>query len=178
MVNDNKSSKSISKLEFKPDDYIVYPTHGVGKVLSIEENEIAGEKMELIVISFEHEKMTLRVPTYRVEASGMRALAKKEEVSSALSILKGRARVKRTMWSRRAQEYEGKINSGSLTSLAEVIRDLYKGGSASNEQSYSERQLYELAYGRLTREISAVSCVNNSVAENMIEDSLAKKEAA
>ena len=172
MVNDNKGS-----YEFKPDDYVVYPTHGVGRVVSIEENEIAGEKIELIVVSFEQEKMTLRVPTFKVKSSGMRPLADQNDVDDALVILKGRARVKRTMWSRRAQEYEGKINSGSLSSIAEVIRDLYKGAS-NTEQSYSERQLYEMAYERLSREISAVSGVDRDAAYVLISDNLAKKVAA
>ena len=172
MVNDNKGS-----YEFKPDDFVVYPTHGVGRVVSIEENEIAGEKIELIVVSFEQEKMTLRVPTFKVKSSGMRPLAKQNDVDDALVILKGRARVKRTMWSRRAQEYESKINSGSLASIAEVIRDLYKG-SSNTEQSYSERQLYEMAYERLSREIAAVSGVDRDEASAMINDNLAKKAAA
>lgn len=172
MVNDNKGS-----YEFKPDDYVVYPTHGVGRVVSIEENVIAGEKIELIVVSFEQEKMTLRVPMFKVKSSGMRPLAKQDDVDEALVILKGRARVKRTMWSRRAQEYEGKINSGSLSSIAEVIRDLYKGAS-NTEQSYSERQLYEMAYERLSREIAAVSGVDRDAASVLINDNLAKKVAA
>ncbi|MEM6603591.1 MAG: CarD family transcriptional regulator [Pseudomonadota bacterium] len=172
MVNDNKGSYN-----FKPDDFVVYPTHGVGRVVSIEENEIAGEKIELIVVSFEQEKMTLRVPTFKLQSSGMRPLAHKNDVADALVVLKGKARVKRTMWSRRAQEYESKINSGSLTSLAEVIRDLYKGAS-NNEQSYSERQLYEMAYQRLSREIAAVSNVDSETASSMIDGELAKKIAA
>lgn len=172
MVNDNKGT-----YDFKPNDYVVYPTHGVGRIVSIEENEIAGEKIELIVVSFEQEKMTLRVPTYKVAASGMRPLADKNELDEVFSILRGRARIKRTMWSRRAQEYETKINSGSLASLAEVIRDLYKGPS-STEQSYSERQLFELAYQRLSREIVVISGKEISEAEFMINDSLSKKEAA
>ena len=134
--------------------------------------------MELIVISFENEKMTLRVPTFKVKNSGMRSLANKDDVKNALLILKGRARVRRTMWSRRAQEYETKINSGCLTSLAEVVRDLYKGAS-NNEQSYSERQLYEMACERLSLEVSAVSSVSKEEAFDMITKHLAqKKEAA
>lgn len=172
MVNDNKNV-----CDFKPDDYVVYPTHGVGRVLSIDEEVVAGEKMELIVISFDNDKMTLRVPTFKVKTSGMRSLAAEEEVNKALVILKGRARVKRTMWSRRAQEYEGKINSGCLTSLAEVVRDLYKGAS-NNEQSYSERQLYEMACERLSLEVAAVSGVDKSEAFAMITGYLSKKEAA
>lgn len=171
MVNDNAGSYM-----FKPEDYVVYPTHGVGRVISIEENEIAGQRIELIVISFEQEKMILRVPTFKVKSSGMRPLAAKTDLEEALIVLKGRARVKRTMWSRRAQEYEGKINSGSLTSIAEVIRDLYKGASNA-EQSYSERQLYEVAYERLSREIAAISNVDRDVASQYIEDYLAKKVA-
>ena len=172
MVNDNKGDYN-----FQPDDYVVYPTHGVGRVVSIEENEIAGHRIELIVVSFEHEKMTLRVPTYKLKASGMRPLAKQDMVDAALDVLRGRARIKRAMWSRRAQEYESKINSGCLTLLAEVIRDLYKGAN-NNEQSYSERQLFEVAYDRLSREIAVVSGVPASDAGMMIDEHLNKKEAA
>lgn len=182
MVNDNKNHSEYKNGdfaigEFKPNDYVVYPTHGVGRIVSIEENEIAGEKIELIVISFEQEKMTLRVPTYKVKSSGMRPLAGNQDVDAALEILKGRAKVRRTMWSRRAQEYETKINSGNLTSLAEVVRDLYKG-CHNNEQSYSERQLFEVAYERLVREISAINSVSREEVLALMDECLNKKEAA
>jgi len=174
MVNDNKNIET-THLDFKPDDYVVYPTHGVGKVISIEENEIAGHSVELVVISFEHEKMTLRVPTYKVPTCGIRHLVDDECLHEALTILKGRARVKRTMWSRRAQEYENKINSGDIISLAEVIRDLHKSDENA-EQSYSERQLYEMAYERLSREVSIASNLDKDSANAKIKEYLSQKK--
>ena len=140
---------------FRTSEYIVYPAHGVGRIVSIEEQEIAGAKLELFVINFEKDKMTLRVPTAKLASVGMRKLSEEKTVKKALGTLKGKARVKRTMWSRRAQEYEAKINSGDLVSIAEVVRDLYRS-EAQPEQSYSERQLYEAALDRMAREIAAV----------------------
>jgi len=127
-------------LEFKVGDAVVYPAHGVGKVAAIETQEVAGMALEVYVVTFEHEKMTLRVPTKKAKTAGLRTLAADDTVSKALTTLKGRARVKRTMWSRRAQEYEAKINSGDLISIAEVVRDLHRA-ETQPEQSYSERQL-------------------------------------
>jgi CarD family transcriptional regulator len=172
MVNDNAGVTAL----FQPDDYVVYPTHGVGKVLSVEESEIAGQKMELLVISFEHEKMTLRVPTYKVETSGMRKVANEQDMELALEVLKGRARVKRVMWSRRAQEYEAKINSGDLCLIAEVVRDLHKG-SVNTEQSYSERQLYEIAFERLSRELAIIHNFDKELAGQHIHNYLCAKAA-
>ncbi len=143
------------KLAFSIDEHIVYPKHGVGIITEISEQEIAGMKLELYVIRFESEKMTLRVPTDKAEPSGMRNLSSPTVMDKAYLTLKGRARVKRTMWSRRAQEYEAKINSGNLVHLAEVVRDLHRGGDQT-EQSYSERQIYESAISRLAREVAAV----------------------
>jgi len=140
---------------FKANEFVVYPAHGVGQILAIEEQEIAGAKLELFVINFIKDKMTLRVPTAKVANVGMRKLSEPALVKKALETLKGRARVKRTMWSRRAQEYEAKINSGDIVAIAEVVRDLYRSESQP-EQSYSERQLYEAALDRLSREIAAV----------------------
>ena len=145
--------------EFKTDEFIVYPAHGVGQIVAIEEQEIAGMTLELFVITFEKDKMTLRVPTAKLESVGMRKLAVDTVVTKAMSTLKGRARVKRTMWSRRAQEYEAKINSGDLVSIAEVVRDLYRSESQP-EQSYSERQLYEAALDRMARELAAVENID------------------
>ncbi len=143
------------KLAFAVDEHIVYPKHGVGVITEISEQEISGMKLELYVIRFESEKMTLRVPTNKAEPSGMRGLSSPGIMDKAYTTLKGRARVKRTMWSRRAQEYEAKINSGNLVHLAEVVRDLHRGGDQT-EQSYSERQIYESAISRLAREVAAV----------------------
>src|SRR4029079_1040401 len=140
---------------FKASEFVVYPAHGVGKIVAIEEQEIAGMALELFVISFEKEKLTLRVPTGKLASVGMRKLSEEPVVKKAMETLKGRARVKRTMWSRRAQEYVAKINSGDLVSIAEVVRDLYRS-EAQPEQSYSERQLYEDALDRMAREIAAV----------------------
>ena len=158
---------------FRTNEYIVYPAHGVGRIVSIEEQEIAGASLELFVINFEKDKMTLRVPTGKLETVGMRKLSEDKIVKKALGTLKGKARVKRTMWSRRAQEYEAKINSGNLVAIAEVVRDLYRS-EAQPEQSYSERQLYEAALDRLSREIAAVQRVTETEAIKEIEAALAK----
>jgi len=144
------------KNEFRPNDFVVYPAHGVGKIISIEEQEVAGFKLELFVISFEKDKMTLRVPTHKAAEVGMRSLSSPDVVAHAMKTLKGKAKIKKAMWSRRAQEYEQKINSGDLIAIAEVVRDLHRADD-QREQSYSERQLYEAALERLTREIAAVA---------------------
>ena len=161
------------KHEFKTNDHVVYPTHGVGKVSGIEEQEVAGLRLELFIIDFEKDKMTLRVPTMKAKAVGMRKLSSPEVVGNALNTLKGRARIKRTMWSRRAQEYEAKINSGDIVAIAEVVRDLYRSESQP-EQSYSERQLYEAALDRLSREIAVVQHSTETEAVKEIESQLAK----
>ena len=147
--------KHMKKNGFSAGDYVVYPTHGVGKITGIEERSLAGARLNLLVVNFEKDRMTLRVPVNKVETSGMRKLSSREKMRSALTVLKGRARVKRTMWSRRAQEYEAKINSGDPASIAEVVRDLH-GRVGQPDQSYSERQLYEAALDRLVRELAAV----------------------
>ena len=158
---------------FKTNEFVVYPAHGVGQILAIEEQEIAGAKLELFVINFIKDKMTLRVPTAKVANVGMRKLSDPALVKRALETLKGRARVKRTMWSRRAQEYEAKINSGDIVAIAEVVRDLYRSESQP-EQSYSERQLYEAALDRLSREIAVVQHSTETEAVKEIESQLAK----
>jgi len=158
---------------FKTNEFVVYPAHGVGQILAIEEQEIAGARLELFVINFMKDKMTLRVPTAKVANVGMRKLSEPALVKRALETLKGRARVKRTMWSRRAQEYEAKINSGDIVAIAEVVRDLYRSDSQP-EQSYSERQLYEAALDRLSREIAVVQHVTETEAVKEIEGQLAK----
>jgi len=158
---------------FKTNEFVVYPAHGVGQILAIEEQEIAGARLELFVINFIKDKMTLRVPTAKVANVGMRKLSDPVLVKKALETLKGRARVKRTMWSRRAQEYEAKINSGDIVAIAEVVRDLYRSESQP-EQSYSERQLYEAALDRLSREIAVVQHSTETEAVKEIESQLAK----
>jgi len=156
---------------FKLHEYVVYPAHGVGQIVAIEEQEIAGMSLELFVITFDKDKMTLRVPTAKVDA--MRKLSDGGVVEKAMNTLKGRARVKRTMWSRRAQEYENKINSGDLISIAEVVRDLFRSESQP-EQSYSERQLYEAALDRMARELAAVENIDERGATQRITDVLSK----
>jgi CarD family transcriptional regulator len=164
------------KPEFRPEEFVVYPAHGVGKILSIEEQVIAGMSLELFVISFEKDKMTLRVPTNRAVEIGMRSLSSPDVVSKALETLKGKAKVKRAMWSRRAQEYEQKINSGDLMAIAEVVRDLHRADD-QREQSYSERQLYEAALERLTREVAAVSGVDEAGAQKKVDEVLLGRAA-
>ncbi len=165
------------KGEFRANDFVVYPAHGVGRIISIEVQEIAGVTLELFVISFDKEKMTLRVPTAKANSVGMRVLSSPDVVGKALTTLAGRARVKRAMWSRRAQEYEQKINSGDLISIAEVVRDLHRGEDQP-EQSYSERQLYEAAIERMTREVAAVEGLDDAKAAQRMVEALDKKVAA
>jgi CarD family transcriptional regulator len=167
-----KPASSI-KLGFKPNEFIVYPAHGVGQIVAVEEQEVAGFKLELFVISFAKDKMILKVPTPKTVSVGMRKLAGADVVKHALGTLTGRARIKRTMWSRRAQEYEAKINSGDLVAIAEVVRDLYRS-EAQPEQSYSERQLYEAALDRVAREIAVVHKLTETESLKLIESQLQK----
>lgn len=167
------AKKSSHRQGFKTSEYVVYPAHGVGQIVAIEEREVAGHSLELIVVTFEKDKMTLRVPVAKIASVGMRKLADGETVDKALETVRGRARIKRTMWSRRAQEYEAKINSGDLIAIAEVVRDLFRADSQP-EQSYSERQLYESALDRMSREIAAVAQISETEAVLRIEAQLAK----
>jgi len=162
-----------SRHGFKIGESIVYPAHGVGQIVGIEEQEIAGMSLELFVIQIEKDKLTLRVPTAKLEQAGVRKLAEDNIVTRAMETLKGRARVKRTMWSRRAQEYEAKINSGDLISIAEVVRDLYRS-ETQPEQSYSERQLYESALDRMAREIAVVDKLDERTAMQRITEVLSR----
>ena len=164
-----------SEYEFSVGDSVVYPAHGVGQVKAVETQAVAGMSLEVYVITFDHEKMTLRVPTKKAKTAGLRSLAGGDVVSSALVTLKGRARVKRTMWSRRAQEYEAKINSGDLISIAEVVRDLHRADNQP-EQSYSERQLYESALDRMAREVAAIEKIDRDAAVGLLTKSLIKAE--
>ena len=165
--------KPAVKADFKAGEYIVYPAHGVGRIVGIDSQEVAGYKLDLFVISFLKDKMTLRVPMMKATSVGMRKLADANTVKRALETVRGRARIKRTMWSRRAQEYEAKINSGDLISIAEVVRDLFRSENQP-EQSYSERQLYEAALDRMSREISSVNRISETEAIRQIEQNLAK----
>ncbi len=175
------TKKTVQRQGFKTGESIVYPSHGVGKIVDIDEQEVAGMTLELFVINFEKDKMTLRVPVGKANSVGMRKLAGEATVKKALDTVKGRARVKRTMWSRRAQEYEAKINSGDLILISEVVRDLYRSDSQP-EPSYSERQLYEAAIDRMSREVAAVEKVAEPEAvtkiETTIEESPKRKRAA
>ena len=160
---------SVNTLLFEVGDYVVYPKHGVGRVIELQKSEIAGMQLELYVLRFEKEKMTLRVPTNKAEGVGMRKLSSDKTLKEALQVLTTKPKVKRTMWSRRAQEYEAKINSGDLVSIAEVVRDLFRADDQP-EQSYSERQIFEAAASRLARELAAMEQVDEPKAlERIIE---------
>ena len=172
-----KALKSAGQRQgFRLNEFVVYPAHGVGQIVAIEEQEVAGFKLELFVISFSKDKLTLRVPTSKVTGVGMRKISDPDTAKRSLDILTGRARVKRTMWSRRAQEYETKINSGDINAIAEVVRDLYRS-EAQPEQSYSERQLYEAALDRMVREIAAVQKSNEIDALKTVEAQLQKAQS-
>ncbi len=159
------------ELPFTHGDFVVYPKHGVGQVVEIETQEIAGTHLDLYIVRFDKERMTLKVPTDKALSSGMRKLSNEMTIKAAFTTLKGKAKVKRTMWSRRAQEYESKINSGDLVSIAEVVRDLHRQGDQP-EQSYSERQIYESALSRLARELAAVEDIDEMTAIVRLEEEL------
>ena len=167
----SKEEYTMAELLFNPGDFVVYPTHGVGKVLSVEEEEIAGHKLELFVISFDRDRMTLRVPVSKAANSGLRKLSSKKRMDEAIQTLKGRPRVKRTMWSRRAAEYDLKINSGDPVSIAEVVRDLHRN-VGQPDQSFSERQIYEQARDRLASELAAVEKTDVDKATTKLEQIL------
>ncbi len=154
--------------DFSTGDYVVYPTHGVGRIKGVETQEIAGQKLKLFVIDFSKEKMTLRVPVAKASTAGLRRLSTRKVMDSALKTLKGRSRVKRTMWSRRAQEYEAKINSGDPVLIAEVVRDLHRN-AGQPDQSYSERQIYQAAFERLVRELAVVEKIDEDSAVERLE---------
>ena len=162
-----------NKLDFEAGDFVVYPAHGVGRVEGIETPSIAGLEVLLYAITFEKERMTLKVPVTKARNAGLRRLSSKDRIKVALETLQGRSRVRRTMWSRRAQEYEAKINSGDPVSIAEVVRDLYRGADQS-DQSYSERQIYQAALERLARELAAVEKIDETKATERLESVLSK----
>ena len=159
------------KLKFRPGDHVVYPTHGVGLVQGVEKENIGGNNLDLVVVTFDNDRMTLRVPTNKMDASGLRQISSRKEMDDAVNTLKGRARVKRTMWSRRAQEYEAKINSGDPGSIAQVVRDLHRN-VGQPDQSFSERQIYEVALERLAGEVAAVDGTNPEIAVEKLEQIL------
>lgn len=161
------------KFDFTAGDFVVYPAHGVGRVEGVETHTIAGQEISLYAISFEKERMTLKVPVTKAKNSGLRRLSSKDRIKTAMETLQGRSRVRRTMWSRRAQEYEAKINSGDPVSIAEVVRDLYRG-TDQGDQSYSERQIYQSALERLARELAAVEKIDELKATERLEQVLKK----
>jgi CarD family transcriptional regulator len=168
-----QQKKAVRRQGFKTGESIVYPAHGVGQIVAIENQEVAGHKLELFVIDFLKDKMRLKVPVAKATSIGMRKLSRTDYVDRALRVVQGRARIKRTMWSRRAQEYDAKINSGDLISIAEVVRDLFRADNQP-ERSYSERQLYEAALDRMAREVAAVNKLSETEAVHLIEANLNK----
>ncbi len=173
-ASETKNKKKTA--QYKVGDFVVYPTHGVGKITGEETQEIGGATLKLLVIEFEKQKMTLRVPMHRAEAAGLRNISSMEQIEKAFETLKGRARTSRGMWSRRAQEYETKINSGSLISVAEVVRDLHKNVDQS-ERSYSERMIYESAFNRMVGELAAAQKLDTKTATDKLLEVLKKQEA-
>ncbi len=166
----------IKSLSFKVGERVVYPSHGVGEIMNIETQSISGMSIQVYVISFPQDKMTLRVPVNRAAASGLRPLADKSVVSKIYKALQGKPRQGNKMWSRRAQEYEGKINSGDIVAVAEVVRDLYK--NVDSDRSYSERTIYESAVNRLAGELSLLEGIDKGDAVNKLVDMLREKTAA
>lgn len=161
------------QVQFSEGDYVVYPAHGVGLVEGVETQSISGMEISLYTITFEKDRMRLKVPVAKAEAAGLRRLCTKDRLKDAMETLQGRSRVRRTMWSRRAQEYETKINSGDPVAIAEVLRDLRRGDDQS-EQSYSERQIYQAALERLAREMAAIDDIEESKAAEKLEKVLSK----
>ncbi len=161
------------KSAFNSGDFVVYPAHGVGKISDIAKQKIAGSELELIVVNFDKDKMTLRIPMAKAETTGLRKISDSSVMNDALTTLKGKARVKKVMWSRRAQEYENKINSGSPVAIAEVVRDLYRSENLA-EQSYSERQIYEQALDRLANEYAVCENITPAAATEKLLGILAK----
>lgn len=163
--------------DFKTGDYVVYPAHGVGQIEGVETHQIGGMEVSLYAITFEKDRMRLKVPVMKAHTSGLRKLSSSDRLKDAMSTLKGRARIRRTMWSRRAQEYETKINSGDPVAIAEVLRDL-KRSNDDTEQSYSERQIYQSALERLAREVAAIESITEEKAAEQLEDVMGKKRKA
>ena len=167
------SIKKLPSLTFNAGEYVVYPTHGVGKVADVTKQNIAGSELELLVVNFDKDKMTLRIPTSKIQHVGLRKISDDKTMNEAFATLKGKAKVRKIMWSRRAQEYENKINSGNPVAIAEVIRDLYRNENIA-EQSYSELQIYEQAVNRLASEVSIYSNCTMEEANKKLLDILSK----
>ncbi len=169
------SIKKLPSITFNTGEYVVYPTHGVGKVSDVTKQNIAGSELELLVVDFAKDKMTLRIPTAKIQHVGLRKISDEKTMNEALTTLQGKAKIKKIMWSRRAQEYENKINSGNPVAIAEVVRDLYRNENVA-EQSYSERQIYEQAIERLASEVSVYSNCSIDEANKKLLDILSQKE--
>lgn len=167
------SIKKLQTVSFNSGEYVVYPTHGVGKISDISKQTIAGSELELLVVNFDKDKMTLRIPLQKVEHVGLRKISEPTTINEALETLKGKAKIKKIMWSRRAQEYENKINSGNPIAVAEVVRDLYRQENLA-EQSYSERQIYEQAFERLASEVAVCDNISIEDANKKLLSILAK----
>ena len=165
---DTQTDNSEHEMNYDEGDFVVYPAHGVGQVLGMEKVEIGGKLLDLVKVRFDSDRMTLRIPINKAVSSGLRKLSSKKQMDAALLTLKGKAKVKKVMWSRRAQEYETKINSGNLIWVAEVVRDLHRGENQS-EQSYSERQMYQAALERLAGEFAAIENIDKSSASTKLE---------
>lgn len=167
------TKKLASGIAFNSGDFVVYPAHGVGKVSDISKQKIAGSELELIVVNFDKDKMTLRIPMAKADSVGLRKISEEATMNDAVNVLKGKAKVKKIMWSRRAQEYENKINSGNPIAIAEVVRDLYRHDNLA-EQSYSERQIYEQALDRLANEYAVCHNISADEATQKLIEVLAK----
>ena len=163
------AKKTTTKIKFNTDDFVVYPTHGVGRILGTEKNIIADTNMEMLVVRFEQDRMTLRVPLEKAKSLGLRTLSSRKQMDDAITTLKGKARVSRDMWSKRARAYDEKIRSGDPVSIAEVVRDLRKK-KTQTEQSYSERQMYQQALDRLAREFAAIEKIDQEAAAVKLEE--------
>jgi len=162
-------AKQKTETEFNTDDFVVYPTHGVGRILGTEQNTIAGMEIDMLIVRFEQDRMTLRVPLEKARNLGLRTLSSRKQMDEAITTLKGKARVRRDMWSKRAKQYDDKIRSGDPVSIAEVVRDLRKRNNQS-EQSYSERQMYQAALERLAREFAAIEKIDQNAAATKLEN--------
>ena len=165
----SKNGSAVEKPSFKNDDFVVYPTHGVGRILGTEESDVGGMLFEMLIIRFEHERMTLRVPLDKASTLGLRTLSSRKQMDEAITTLQGKAQIRRDMWSKRAKQYDDKIRSGNPVFIAEVVRDLYRRKSQS-EQSYSERQMYQAALERLAREFAAIEKIDQNQAALQLEN--------
>jgi len=159
---------------FSGGEFVVYPTHGVGKLESVETQQVAGLELKVLVITFQKSRMTLRLPMAKAQSAGLRRLGSREDLDTAFSTLTRRIKAKKGVWARRAQEYELKINSGNLTSVAEVLCELYRCKDDRAEQSYSERQIYRSALERLCAEVALIEAIDEDSAAQRVEDVLAR----